>query len=181
MDVLEDEGERFGGVLRMWEGGILDCFDDRRIAIQTLCCPCYRFGKNMNRAGLGSSFLQGAAYLMFILLAAFNFVTFVVTRRHCFLYIALALTLFLGAYSGFLRRRMRNKFNIMGKDSYLDDCVYHLTCPCCSISQEARTLEMNNVEDGAWRGRGDTICVGNFSPPKLQPPPSIFVISSDPL
>lgn len=30
----EDVGE-FGGVLRMWEGELLDCFEDRRIAIET--------------------------------------------------------------------------------------------------------------------------------------------------
>lgn len=26
----------FGGVFRLWEGELLDCFDDRRIAIQSL-------------------------------------------------------------------------------------------------------------------------------------------------
>lgn len=31
----EEGGEIGGGVMRMWEGGILDCFDDRRIAIQS--------------------------------------------------------------------------------------------------------------------------------------------------
>ena len=30
------------------------------------------------------------------------------------------------------------------------------------IVQESRTLEMNNVQDGVWHGRGDTICVGSF-------------------
>ncbi|VAH29120.1 unnamed protein product [Triticum turgidum subsp. durum] len=27
--------------------------------------------------------------------------------------------------------------------------------------QEARTLEMNNVQCGVWHGRGDTICLGS--------------------
>lgn len=27
------------------------------------------------------------------------------------------------------------------------------------LEQESRTLEMNNVEDGTWHGRGDTICI----------------------
>ena len=31
----EDSGE-FGGVFRMWEGELLDCFEDRRIAIQSI-------------------------------------------------------------------------------------------------------------------------------------------------
>lgn len=28
--------------------------------------------------------------------------------------------------------------------------------------QESRTLEMNNVQDGTWHGRGDTICIGGY-------------------
>ncbi|XP_024047514.1 uncharacterized protein LOC18052416 isoform X2 [Citrus clementina] len=106
-DVDMDGGE-FGAVLRMWEGEVLDCFDDRPIALQSACCPCYRFGKNMRRAGFGYCFVQGS-------------------------------------------------------DSSMDDCIYHLVCPCCTLCQEARTLEMNNVQDGTWHGRGDTICIGSYS------------------
>ncbi|KAM0847500.1 hypothetical protein ACQ4PT_054965 [Festuca glaucescens] len=48
-----------GGVQRMWEGDmVIDCLDDRRIALEAACCPCYRFGKNMRRANLGSCFFQ---------------------------------------------------------------------------------------------------------------------------
>ncbi|KAK4805041.1 hypothetical protein SAY86_004858 [Trapa natans] len=54
----EASGDLGGGVLRMWEGEVLDCFEDRRVALQSSCCPCYRFGKNMKRAGFGSCFLQ---------------------------------------------------------------------------------------------------------------------------
>ena len=32
---VEDGGES-GGVLRMWEGELLDCFDDRRIALESV-------------------------------------------------------------------------------------------------------------------------------------------------
>nr|CAB3458282.1 unnamed protein product [Digitaria exilis] len=96
-----------GGVQRMWEGDVvLDCLEDRRIALETACCPFYRFGKNMRRANLGSCFLQGT-------------------------------------------------------ESSMDDCVLHLICPCCTLCQEARTLEMNNVQCGVWHGRGDTICLGS--------------------
>ncbi|KAI4296591.1 hypothetical protein L6164_036540 [Bauhinia variegata] len=31
----EEEGGEFGGVLRMWEGELLDCFDDRRVALES--------------------------------------------------------------------------------------------------------------------------------------------------
>ncbi|GJR48331.1 PLAC8 family protein, partial [Tanacetum coccineum] len=49
-----------------------------------------------------------------------------------------------------------------GSDSSLDDCVSHLICPCCTLAQESKTLEMNNVHDGTWHGRGDTMCIGTY-------------------
>ncbi|ESR62424.1 hypothetical protein CICLE_v10016376mg [Citrus x clementina] len=161
-DVDMDGGE-FGAVLRMWEGEVLDCFDDRPIALQSACCPCYRFGKNMRRAGFGYCFVQGSAYFILAIGAIMNFIAFIVTRRHCFLYLAMAFFISIGGYLGFLRTQMRKKFNILGSDSSMDDCIYHLVCPCCTLCQEARTLEMNNVQDGTWHGRGDTICIGSYS------------------
>lgn len=35
--------------------------------------------------------------------------------------------------------------------------------PPNGLMQESRTLEMNNVQDGIWHGRGDTICIGSYS------------------
>ncbi|KAI4365080.1 hypothetical protein MLD38_021100 [Melastoma candidum] len=143
----EEEGGRglcpgeVGGVLRMWEGEFLDCLEDRRLALQSACCPCYRFGNNMKRAGFGSSFVQGSFHLVLVSCALANAVAFAVTRRHYFLSLAVIFTLSVGAYQGFFRMQMRKKFNI----------------------KEARTLEMNNVQDGTWHGRGDTICITSYS------------------
>lgn len=174
----EEEGEVGGGVLRMWEGEVLDCFDDHRIAIESACCPCYRFGKNMRRAGLGPCFLQGTVYFLLVASAFLNCIAFTVTRRHHFLYLAIAFTLSLAAYLGLFRTQIRKKFNIGVSDSAADDFLYHLICPCCAISQESRTLEMNNVQGGTWHGRGDTICVGTFGDGSkafvdLHPPPRV--------
>ncbi|EEF37732.1 protein PLANT CADMIUM RESISTANCE 6 [Ricinus communis] len=177
-------GGEFGGVFRMWEGEVLDCFDDHRIAIESLCCPCYRFGKNMRRAGFGSCFLQGTAYCILALGALLNLIAFIVTKRHCFLYLAVAFTVSIGMYLSFFRTQMRQKFNIRGSDSSLDDCIYHLFCPCCALCQESRTLEMNNVQDGTWHGRGDTICIGSYSENKaifeLRPPSTVSTLDQVP-
>ncbi|KAG4398530.1 hypothetical protein GLYMA_08G060400v4 [Glycine max] len=105
----EEEGGEFGGVLRMWEGEVLDCFDDHRIALESTCCPCYRFGKNMKRADFGSCYIQGAIYFLLAIGAFLNFIAFAVTRRHCYLYLIVAF----GAYLGFFRTRIRKKFNII--------------------------------------------------------------------
>ncbi|KAI3466621.1 hypothetical protein Pfo_023284 [Paulownia fortunei] len=153
-----------GGVFRMWEGELVyDCLADRRIAIQSTCCPCYGFGKNMKRAGFGSSFLQGSIYLILVIVAMSNLLAYIITARRCLLYLAIAFTVSAGIYVGYYRTQIRKKFKIQGSESSFDDCVYHLICPCCTLCQESRTLEMNNVQDGIWHGRGDTICIGSFS------------------
>ncbi|WCJ42984.1 PLAC8 family protein [Euphorbia peplus] len=180
-----DSGDvEIGGVFRMWEGGVLDCFDDHPIAIQSLCCPCYRFGKNMRRAGFGACFLQGSVYFIIALTALLNYIAFLVTRQHCFLYIAVGFTITTGMYLGFFRTQIRKKFNIRGTESSMDDFVYHIVCPCCALSQEARTLEINNVQDGMWHGRGDTICIGSITEGKktifeLHPPPIVSTQSPE--
>ncbi|KAE9452659.1 hypothetical protein C3L33_15439, partial [Rhododendron williamsianum] len=157
VDYNNNNGGEFGGVLRMWEGEILDCFDDRR----------------------------GIVYLMLATVALLNCIAFIVTKRHFFLYLGVAFTISVGTYLGFHRTQIRKKFNIRDSDSPLDDCVFHLICPCCSLSQETRTLEMNNVQDGTWHGRGDTICVGGYGEGskaffELHPPPIISTKSADP-
>lgn len=146
----------------MWEGAIFDCIEDRRIAIETACCPCYRFGKNMRRANLGPCFLQGSVYFVLVLAILFNFIAFVVTRQFCYLYIGVASAVTCALYSGYFRARIKKRFNIEGSDHSLSHCVYHLICPCCALCQESRTLEMNNVQGGVWHGRGDAICVGSY-------------------
>jgi Cys-rich protein (TIGR01571 family) len=177
----DGDGGELGGVFRMWEGELLDCFEDRRVAIESACCPCFRFGKNMRRAGFSSCFLQGTIYFILALGAFLNCVALIVTKRSCFLYLSIAFTISIGAYLGFFRSQMKKKFNIRGSDSNLDNCIYHLVCPCCTLCQESRTLEMNNVQDGIWHGRGDTICVGSLAEGRkaffeLQPPPLISPI-----
>ncbi|CAN1319174.1 Protein PLANT CADMIUM RESISTANCE 10 [Linum perenne] len=166
-----------GGVLRMWEGGVLDLCDDRRIAAESFCCPCYRFGKNMSRSGFGSCFFQATVYYILALCALLNVVAFFVTNRHCFVYLAIGFAVLIGIYLGFFRTQIKEKFNIRGSESALDDCFYHLFCPLCALSQEARTLEMNNVQDGTWHGPGDTLCIGsNQSYLQLHPP---AIVSTD--
>ncbi|KAE8707502.1 hypothetical protein F3Y22_tig00110383pilonHSYRG00067 [Hibiscus syriacus] len=184
-DPLEQGSGDFGGVFRMWEGEVvLDFLDDRRLALESACCPCYRFGKNMRRAGFGFCFLQGTVYFILAATAILNFVAFIATKRNWFLYLGVAFIVSVGAYLGFFRARIKRKFNIRGDESLLDDCFYHLICPCCTLSQESRTLEMNNVQDGTWHGRGD-ICIGSNaegSKPlfELHPPPLMSIKASEP-
>ncbi|KAJ7968442.1 Protein PLANT CADMIUM RESISTANCE like [Quillaja saponaria] len=180
----EEEGEEFGGVFRMWEGELFDCFDDHCVALESTFCPCYRFGKNMRRAGFGSSYIQGTIYFILAIGVLLSFITFIVTKQHCYLYLAVGFTITVGAYLGFFRTQIRKKFNIKDTDSSLDDCVYHFACPCCTLCQESRTLEMNNVQDGTWRGRGDTICIGGFGEGskaifELHPPPHVSIKPTD--
>uniref|UniRef100_A0A0D6R0H9 Uncharacterized protein n=1 Tax=Araucaria cunninghamii TaxID=56994 RepID=A0A0D6R0H9_ARACU len=154
--------EAGGGVQRMWEGGLMDCLEDKKILLETACCPCSTFGKNMRRAGFGTCIGQGTAHLLFVISALISYIAFGVTKLNIFLYVGIGITLLIAAYAGYHRTQMRRRFNIKGSDSGLDDCMNHLLCSCCTLCQEARTLEMNNVQDGIWRGRGDTILVGSY-------------------
>ncbi|XWS18275.1 hypothetical protein CRYUN_Cryun32bG0029900 [Craigia yunnanensis] len=184
-DCLEHGNGDFGGVFRMWEGQVvLDFLDDRRVALESACCPCYRFGKNMKRAGFGYCFLQGTVYFILVLTALLNFLAFIVTKRNCFMYLAVAFIISVGAYLGFFRTQIKRKFNIRGNNNLLDDCIYHLICPCCTLSQVSRTLEMNNVQDGTWHGRGD-ICIGSYGDGSkaffgLHPPLPISIKTPEP-
>lgn len=180
----EEEVTESGGVFRMWEGELLDCFEDRRIALESTCCPCYRFGKNVNRAGFAFPYVQGIAYFFLTSGVILNLIAFIATSKHCFLYLAVSFAITTGAYSGLFRTRIRKKFNIKDRDSSLDDCIYHLICPCCTLCQESRTLEMNNVQDGTWHGRGDTMYIGGFNEGSktlfdLHPPPIVSMMSND--
>lgn len=157
----EEQGDvEVGAVQRMWEGDVLGCLEDRRIAMESACCPCCRFGRNMGRAGLGPCFLQGTVYLSLLALALSSLIAFGITKQHYFFYLGVASAISVGLYAGYFRARIRKLFNIRGSSGSLEDCISHLLCPCCTMCQESRTLEMNNVQDGMWHGRGDTICMG---------------------
>ncbi|XVF40622.1 hypothetical protein PTKIN_Ptkin01aG0128900 [Pterospermum kingtungense] len=112
-DSFEQGNGDFGAVLRMWEGEVvLDFLDDRRLALQSACCPCCRFGKNMRRAGFGYCFLQGTVYFVLVVSVFLNFLAFIVTKQNCFLYLAVAFLISLGAYLGFFRAKIKRKFNV---------------------------------------------------------------------
>lgn len=172
--------EAGGGVHRMWEGDLMDCCDDRNIFLRTAFCPFFTFGKNMRRAGFGTCVGQGLVHLLLGICALSSYIAFGVTKLYSLLYLAIAFTLLMAAYAGYFRTQIRGRFNIKGSDRALDDCMHHLLCSCCTLCQEARTLEMNNVQDGTWHGRGDTILVGSCresdrSPIELQKPATLTV------
>ncbi|TVU38469.1 hypothetical protein EJB05_11841 [Eragrostis curvula] len=111
-------------------------------------------------------FFQAMVYFILLVAVLISLIAFSVTRHHIYLYMGLGSVLLIAIYTGYFRRRIRKQFNIRGTESSLDDCVLHLICPCCTLCQllnwqEARTLEMNNVQCGVWHGRGDTICLGS--------------------
>ncbi|KAF5939441.1 hypothetical protein HYC85_023700 [Camellia sinensis] len=186
-------GAEFGGVLRMWEGEVVNCFDDRRIALQSLSmlsiweehgAGWFRF-LFCSVTPVSSPIVLGIVYFILAATALLSCIAFIVTKRNCFLYLAVVFSISVGTYLGFYRTQIRKKFNISGSDGSLDDCIYHLICPCCTLCQESRTLEMNNVQDGTWHGRGDTICIGRYGEGnkaffELQPPPIVSTKSSDP-
>lgn len=180
------------GVQRMWEGGVFDCFENREIALQTFCCPSITYGKNLDRAGFGSCIAKGGIHFLLLATALVSYILFLCAYGHQYLYAAIAALICVAAYASYYRIKIRRRFNIKGSDldgvvNAIDDSVNHFICGCCALCQEARTLEMNNVQDGNWRGRGDTIWVGSYATPagsqSIEPselrPPVVITISSD--
>lgn len=56
--------------------------------------------------------LQGSIYLILSLVALLSMLAFIVTKKHCFLYIGGGFIISVGLYLGYHRTKMRNKFNI---------------------------------------------------------------------
>ncbi|KAG0500699.1 hypothetical protein HPP92_000771 [Vanilla planifolia] len=125
----EDRGNGELGVQRMWEGDVLGCFEDHRIAVETFCCPCYTFGKNMGRAGLGPCFLQGIVYLGVSALIVISFIALGITQERYFLFLGLASTISFGLYTGYFRARIRKQFNIRGSGSSFARLHYSSAMP----------------------------------------------------
>ncbi|KAJ7946887.1 Protein PLANT CADMIUM RESISTANCE like [Quillaja saponaria] len=201
-----EEGEEFGGVFRMWEGELFDCFDDHRVALESTWLVISMLDRTFQEilypvqleklsllpiweehetSWFWVFLYSGNRYISFLQLVSFSAsLPLSSPSSHCYLYMAVAFTITVGTYLGFFRTQIRKKFNIKGTDSSLDDCVYHFICPCCTLCQESRTLEMNNVQDGTWHGRGDTICIGGFGEGSkaildLHPPPHVSIKSID--
>lgn len=56
--------------------------------------------------------LQGTVHFLLSFSAFLSCIAFFVTKRHCFLYMAVAFTISVGAYMGFFRTQIKKKFNI---------------------------------------------------------------------
>eukprot|EP00850_Spirogloea_muscicola_P022997 SM000323S12609 [mRNA] locus=s323:33730:35460:+ [translate_table: standard] len=145
-----------GGVQRMWEGGLCDCLEDPHVTAQTACCPWVTFGQNMHMAGFGSCAMQG---LLYFALTAAGFISCQVlafTTGSTLLHLLGVLLLFMGTiYGGYRRVQMRRRFNIYGDE--FSDYTYQACCSWCSLCQEKRTLQVNNVHNGIWTGRGSNM------------------------
>lgn len=67
-------------------------------------------------------------------------------------------------------------------DPHPRDVCYAFSLHAPLADQESRTLEMNNVQNGVWHGRGDTICLarggeGSTTFTALRQPPSLAIRS----
>ncbi|CAM6043366.1 unnamed protein product [Sphagnum compactum] len=139
---------------------------------QAACCPWATFGKKMERAGFGATRGQGGVFLLLFLGALGSYIVFTYTGRPWYIYGTLSLILLMATYAGFYCARMRRRFNNDDSNgdnvvSTIGDHVSHLMCGCCSLCQEARTLNSDNVQNAVWHGHNDFHVIGNqvvFSP-----------------
>lgn len=80
-----------------------------------LCCHYLHFSASVT-VSMKTEFLyfilQGTVYFILTVGALLNWIAFIVTKRHCFLYLAVAFTISIGTYLGFFRTQIKKKFNI---------------------------------------------------------------------
>ena len=67
--------------------------------------------------------LQGTVYFILTVGALLNWIAFIVTKRHCFLYLAVAFTISIGTYLGFFRTQIKKKFNIRVSIFFFRLCI----------------------------------------------------------
>uniref|UniRef100_A0A2P2LPX7 Uncharacterized protein MANES_10G006700 n=1 Tax=Rhizophora mucronata TaxID=61149 RepID=A0A2P2LPX7_RHIMU len=138
-----------------WNGGILDFWDNISVAYMSLFCSFCVFGWNMERLGLGNKYVHIATFLLFCMapfwifnLAAINIDN--ETVRRALGVTGIILCAFGLLYGGFWRIQMRKRFNLpaytfcFGKPS-ISDCSLWLCCCWCSLAQEVRTGNSNDI------------------------------------
>ncbi|GLJ21302.1 hypothetical protein SUGI_0391380 [Cryptomeria japonica] len=115
-----------------WSTGLCGCFEDCSTCCVTTFLPCVTFGRVAEHAeneGSGPGcFAQGFLYVLFSILGV-----------PCL-------------YTCGYRKKLRLKYGL--PDEPCGDCVVHLCCDCCALSQEAREIKirMANTPKG-WASR----------------------------
>ncbi|KAL9260566.1 PLANT CADMIUM RESISTANCE 7-like protein [Drosera capensis] len=139
-----------------WQGGLFDLMDDPKIACLSFSCPCCVYGWNMGRIHLGNSHHLKLAFL------AVSIVFCVVGLL----------------FGGHWRIKMKTMYDLpdtrmcCGSPNVADRLQW-LFCPCCSLAQEARTIDFYEViitDGNPPLGNGTN---GNtWKPPPTAPPPT---------
>lgn len=134
-----------------WLDGIFDCFNDGVSCLLACCLPCIRQAITLDRARLMDFWVA-------ICFFALWYITYVVVNSVSFsLYgtdnqvlwpgmVTMSVSLFYVVVRTHFRGKLREKYQIAG--SQVEDFFLHCCCSCCSISQEARTvdrIEMNAI------------------------------------
>lgn len=182
------KGQRTAENNPIWRGGVLNLWEDIKLAYLSLfCCFCV-FGWNMERLGFGNTYVHLATFLLFCTAPFWIFTLAAVNIDNEIVREALGLTgvvlcVFGLLYGGFWRIQMRKKFNLPAYNSCcgrpaIADCALWLCCWWCSLAQEVRTADFYDIsEDKFCRKQMDE------NKPPLTPLPrenGLFVLSSAP-
>lgn len=172
----------------VWRGGVLNLWEDIKLAYLSLfCCFCV-FGWNTERLGFGNTYVHLATFLLFCTAPFWIFTLAAVnidneTVREALGITGVVLCVFGLLYGGFWRIQMRKRYNLPAYNSCcgkpaIADCALWLFCCWCSLAQEVRTADFYDiVEDKFCRKQMDE------NKPSLTPLPREnggFVLSSGP-
>lgn len=114
--------------LKDWSTGLCGCFDDMGICCVTFWCPMIRFAENVSMLGLANFWVAFFIFTILHLMSSFYGISYVL------------LCIILAYY----RHEIREKFEFeeRGGMTCVKDCCCYFWCDFCTISQDARHLDL---------------------------------------
>ncbi|MBA0823687.1 hypothetical protein Goarm_020404 [Gossypium armourianum] len=106
-----------------WSVGFCDCFSDMKTCCMACLCPCIAFGRISEILDKGSTSCgaSGARYILIMCITGFP-----------------------GLYSCFYRSKLRKQYRLKG--GCCGDCMRHLYCELCALTQEYRELQNRGLD-----------------------------------
>ncbi|CAA7031985.1 unnamed protein product [Microthlaspi erraticum] len=143
-----------------WSGGVLDIWEDIKLAYLSLFCSFCVFGWNMERIGFGNMYVHIATFVLFCLAPFFIFNLAAINIDHEMVreglgYTGIVLCVFGLLYGGFWRIQMRKRFKLPSYDfccgrPAIADCTLWLFCCWCSLAQEVRTANSYEIVEDSF-------------------------------
>ncbi|XP_059642082.1 protein PLANT CADMIUM RESISTANCE 8 [Cornus florida] len=113
-----------------WSTGLFDCHENQTNAVMTSCLPCVTFGQIAEVLDGGEMTCPLESFIYVLMMPAL-----------CSQWI-------MGSK---YRTKLRKKYDLV--EAPYEDVISHIFCPCCSLCQEFRELQIRGLDPAlGWNG-----------------------------